>query len=96
MYVYFDVYLPKQIVSETWVSIKACLIIKTIITGKPSSHYFATESLMSALFSPLWQIFMDNQNLFTVKTNNAAQLVESAARNIESFLKKRAAALEVR
>jgi len=39
---------------------------------------------------------MDNQNLFTVKTNNAAQLVESAARNIESFLKKRAAALEVR
>ncbi|XP_077049758.1 voltage-dependent calcium channel subunit alpha-2/delta-1 isoform X2 [Siphateles boraxobius] len=42
----------------------------------------------------LKQIFMDNQNLFTVKTNNAAQLVESAARNIESFLKKRAAALQ--
>ncbi|KAK7151868.1 hypothetical protein R3I94_008268 [Phoxinus phoxinus] len=42
----------------------------------------------------LKQIFMDNQNLFTVQTNNAAQLVESAARNIESFLKKRAAALE--
>uniref|UniRef100_A0A9J7YJN6 Calcium voltage-gated channel auxiliary subunit alpha2delta 1 n=2 Tax=Cyprinus carpio TaxID=7962 RepID=A0A9J7YJN6_CYPCA len=42
----------------------------------------------------LRQIFMDNQNYFTVKTNNAAQLVETAARNIENFLKKRAAALE--
>uniref|UniRef100_A0A9J7Z2K3 Calcium voltage-gated channel auxiliary subunit alpha2delta 1 n=1 Tax=Cyprinus carpio carpio TaxID=630221 RepID=A0A9J7Z2K3_CYPCA len=42
----------------------------------------------------LRQIFMDNQNYFTVKTNNAAQLVETAARNIENFLKKRATALE--
>ncbi|XP_067276250.1 voltage-dependent calcium channel subunit alpha-2/delta-1 isoform X2 [Pseudorasbora parva] len=42
----------------------------------------------------LKQIFMDNQNYFTVETNNAAQLVESAARNIENFLKKRATALE--
>uniref|UniRef100_A0A672LZW6 Calcium voltage-gated channel auxiliary subunit alpha2delta 1 n=1 Tax=Sinocyclocheilus grahami TaxID=75366 RepID=A0A672LZW6_SINGR len=42
----------------------------------------------------LRQIFMDNQNYFTVKSNNAAQLVETAARNIENFLKKRAAALE--
>uniref|UniRef100_A0A8C1QCP1 Calcium voltage-gated channel auxiliary subunit alpha2delta 1 n=1 Tax=Cyprinus carpio TaxID=7962 RepID=A0A8C1QCP1_CYPCA len=44
----------------------------------------------------LRQIFMDNQNYFTVKTNNAAQLVETAARNIENFLKKRATALEVK
>ncbi|XP_051512718.1 voltage-dependent calcium channel subunit alpha-2/delta-1-like [Myxocyprinus asiaticus] len=42
----------------------------------------------------LRQIFMDNQNYFTVETNNAAQLVETAARNIENFLKKRATALE--
>ncbi|XP_059421223.1 voltage-dependent calcium channel subunit alpha-2/delta-1-like isoform X2 [Carassius carassius] len=42
----------------------------------------------------LRQIFMDNQNYFTLKTNNAAQLVETAARNIEDFLKKRATALE--
>uniref|UniRef100_A0A8C2I1H7 Calcium voltage-gated channel auxiliary subunit alpha2delta 1 n=1 Tax=Cyprinus carpio TaxID=7962 RepID=A0A8C2I1H7_CYPCA len=54
----------------------------------------ADTSLMSVFISPLWQIFMDNQNYFTVKTNNAAQLVETAARNIENFLKKRAAALE--
>ncbi|XP_055029582.2 voltage-dependent calcium channel subunit alpha-2/delta-1 isoform X2 [Misgurnus anguillicaudatus] len=44
--------------------------------------------------SDLTQIFENNQNYFTVESNNAALLVESAARNIENFLKKRAAALE--
>ncbi|KAA0715147.1 Voltage-dependent calcium channel subunit alpha-2/delta-1 [Triplophysa tibetana] len=43
--------------------------------------------------SDLRQIFESNQNYFTVETNNAAHLVESAARNIENFLKKRAKAL---
>ncbi|XP_073786395.1 voltage-dependent calcium channel subunit alpha-2/delta-1 isoform X9 [Danio rerio] len=42
----------------------------------------------------LRQIFMDNQKSFTVRSNNAVQLVETAARNIENFLKKRATALE--
>ncbi len=51
---------------------------------------------MNVFFSLLWQIFMDKENYFTVKTNNASQLVETAARNIEDFLKKRAAALQVR
>lgn len=51
---------------------------------------------MSVFFFLLRQIFMDNQNYFTVETNNAAQLVETAARNIENFLKKRATALQVR
>ncbi|XP_073786392.1 voltage-dependent calcium channel subunit alpha-2/delta-1 isoform X6 [Danio rerio] len=37
---------------------------------------------------------MDNQKSFTVRSNNAVQLVETAARNIENFLKKRATALE--
>nr|XP_055029582.1 voltage-dependent calcium channel subunit alpha-2/delta-1 isoform X2 [Misgurnus anguillicaudatus]XP_055029583.1 voltage-dependent calcium channel subunit alpha-2/delta-1 isoform X2 [Misgurnus anguillicaudatus] len=44
--------------------------------------------------SDLTQIFENNKNYFTVESNNAALLVESAARNIENFLKKRAAALE--
>ncbi|XP_057203573.1 voltage-dependent calcium channel subunit alpha-2/delta-1 isoform X1 [Triplophysa rosa] len=43
--------------------------------------------------SNLRQIFESNQNYFTVETNNAAHLVESAARNIENFLKKRAKVL---
>ncbi|XP_072552044.1 voltage-dependent calcium channel subunit alpha-2/delta-1 isoform X3 [Salminus brasiliensis] len=42
----------------------------------------------------LAQIYMDNQNYFTLEPNNAAKLVENAARNIENFLKKRAKALE--
>ncbi|XP_066540550.1 voltage-dependent calcium channel subunit alpha-2/delta-1-like [Hoplias malabaricus] len=42
----------------------------------------------------LVQIFMTNQNSYTVEPNNAAKLVENAARNIENFLKKRAKALE--
>ncbi|XP_062860902.1 voltage-dependent calcium channel subunit alpha-2/delta-1 isoform X1 [Trichomycterus rosablanca] len=42
----------------------------------------------------LIQIFMDNQKYYTVEPNNAAKLVENAARNIENFLKKRAKALE--
>lgn len=48
------------------------------------------------LLPPLLQIFENNQNHFTVETNNAAQLVDTAARNIENFLKKRAKALRVR
>uniref|UniRef100_A0A3B4CVV6 VWFA domain-containing protein n=1 Tax=Pygocentrus nattereri TaxID=42514 RepID=A0A3B4CVV6_PYGNA len=39
-------------------------------------------------------IFMENQHYYTVEPNNAAKLVENAARNIENFLKKRAKALE--
>ncbi|KAL7871053.1 hypothetical protein SRHO_G00085500 [Serrasalmus rhombeus] len=42
----------------------------------------------------LAQIFMENQHYYTVEPNNAAKLVENAARNIENFLKKRAKALE--
>lgn len=45
--------------------------------------------------SDLMQIFLDNRNHFTVESNNAAQLVASAARNIESLLLKRGKALEV-
>ncbi|XP_076849491.1 voltage-dependent calcium channel subunit alpha-2/delta-1 [Brachyhypopomus gauderio] len=41
----------------------------------------------------LVQIFMNNQNYYTVKAINAGTLVENAARNIENFLKKRAKAL---
>uniref|UniRef100_A0AAR2LK83 VWFA domain-containing protein n=1 Tax=Pygocentrus nattereri TaxID=42514 RepID=A0AAR2LK83_PYGNA len=37
---------------------------------------------------------MENQHYYTVEPNNAAKLVENAARNIENFLKKRAKALE--
>lgn len=43
----------------------------------------------------LLQIFLDNRKHFTVESNNAAELVASAARNIESLLGKRAMALEV-
>ncbi|XP_076119357.1 voltage-dependent calcium channel subunit alpha-2/delta-1 [Alosa pseudoharengus] len=42
----------------------------------------------------LAQIFLDNRHHFTVESNNAAQLVASAARNIESLLLKRSRALE--
>uniref|UniRef100_A0A4W5RA71 VWFA domain-containing protein n=1 Tax=Hucho hucho TaxID=62062 RepID=A0A4W5RA71_9TELE len=44
----------------------------------------------------LTQIFLDNQNLYTVESNAAEELVARAARNIEQLLLKRAAALEVR
>lgn len=44
----------------------------------------------------LSQIFLDNQNLYTVESNDAEELVARAARNIEQLLLKRAAALEVR
>ncbi|XP_045553045.1 voltage-dependent calcium channel subunit alpha-2/delta-1 [Salmo salar] len=42
----------------------------------------------------LSQIFLDNQNLYTVESNDAEELVARAARNIEQLLLKRAAALE--
>ncbi|KAM9502783.1 voltage-dependent calcium channel subunit alpha-2/delta-1 [Salvelinus alpinus] len=42
----------------------------------------------------LTQIFLDNQNLYTVESNIAEELVARAARNIEQLLLKRAAALE--
>lgn len=41
------------------------------------------------------QIFMRNQEYYTVEANYAGRLVDNAARNIENFLKKRAKALEV-
>uniref|UniRef100_A0AAY4CY94 VWFA domain-containing protein n=1 Tax=Denticeps clupeoides TaxID=299321 RepID=A0AAY4CY94_9TELE len=44
----------------------------------------------------LAKIFMDHQKYFTVESNNAAQLVANAAKNIERLLKKRSRALEVR
>ncbi|XP_028813109.1 voltage-dependent calcium channel subunit alpha-2/delta-1 isoform X4 [Denticeps clupeoides] len=40
------------------------------------------------------EIFMDHQKYFTVESNNAAQLVANAAKNIERLLKKRSRALE--
>ncbi|KAG9273036.1 voltage-dependent calcium channel subunit alpha-2/delta-1 [Astyanax mexicanus] len=49
---------------------------------------------MASAGKSLAQIYMDNQNLFTLEPNNAGKLVEDAARNIENFLKKRAKALE--
>uniref|UniRef100_A0A8C7I670 Calcium voltage-gated channel auxiliary subunit alpha2delta 1 n=1 Tax=Oncorhynchus kisutch TaxID=8019 RepID=A0A8C7I670_ONCKI len=42
----------------------------------------------------LTQIFLDNQNLYTVESNDAEELVARAARNIEQLLLKRAGALE--
>uniref|UniRef100_A0AAY4CXI9 VWFA domain-containing protein n=1 Tax=Denticeps clupeoides TaxID=299321 RepID=A0AAY4CXI9_9TELE len=42
----------------------------------------------------LAKIFMDHQKYFTVESNNAAQLVANAAKNIERLLKKRSRALE--
>ncbi|KAJ8392301.1 hypothetical protein AAFF_G00076650 [Aldrovandia affinis] len=42
----------------------------------------------------LSKIFMDNKKYFSVESNNAHQLVHSAARNIEELLLKRAAALK--
>ncbi|KAI1905480.1 hypothetical protein AGOR_G00016630 [Albula goreensis] len=40
------------------------------------------------------QIFLDKKQYFTVQTNNATQLVASAARNIEELLHNRSTALE--
>ena len=48
------------------------------------------------LFCPCLQIFLANQNLYTVEQNDAEELVARAARNIEQLLRKRSAALEVR
>uniref|UniRef100_A0A3Q0T4U4 Calcium voltage-gated channel auxiliary subunit alpha2delta 1 n=1 Tax=Amphilophus citrinellus TaxID=61819 RepID=A0A3Q0T4U4_AMPCI len=42
----------------------------------------------------LTQIFLKNQNLYTVEQNDAEELVARAARNIEQLLHKRSAALE--
>ncbi|XP_034144268.1 voltage-dependent calcium channel subunit alpha-2/delta-1 isoform X10 [Esox lucius] len=42
----------------------------------------------------LSQIFLANQNLYTVQSNDAEELVDRAARNIEQLLLKRAAALK--
>ncbi|XP_066561315.1 voltage-dependent calcium channel subunit alpha-2/delta-1 isoform X2 [Amia ocellicauda] len=42
----------------------------------------------------LAQIFMDKKKFYTVEANNAGQLVESAARNIEKLLLNRSTALE--
>ncbi|CAL8358815.1 unnamed protein product, partial [Lota lota] len=42
----------------------------------------------------LTQIFLANQNLYTVEQNDAEELVARAARNIEQLLRKRSAALE--
>ncbi|XP_038872830.1 voltage-dependent calcium channel subunit alpha-2/delta-1-like [Salvelinus namaycush] len=49
---------------------------------------------MASAGKNLTQIFLDNQNLFTVESNDAEELVARAARNIEQLLLKRAAALE--
>uniref|UniRef100_A0A8C5A8R7 Calcium voltage-gated channel auxiliary subunit alpha2delta 1 n=1 Tax=Gadus morhua TaxID=8049 RepID=A0A8C5A8R7_GADMO len=43
----------------------------------------------------LTQIFLANQNLYTVEQNDAEELVARAARNIEQLLGKRSTALEV-
>uniref|UniRef100_A0A674C0M9 Calcium voltage-gated channel auxiliary subunit alpha2delta 1 n=1 Tax=Salmo trutta TaxID=8032 RepID=A0A674C0M9_SALTR len=51
---------------------------------------------MASAGKNLTQIFLDNQNLYTVESNDAEELVARAARNIEQLLLKRAAALEVR
>ncbi|KAM4618751.1 voltage-dependent calcium channel subunit alpha-2/delta-1 [Polymixia lowei] len=42
----------------------------------------------------LTQIFLENQNLYTVEPNDAEELVARAARNIEQLLRKRSTALE--
>ena len=44
---------------------------------------------------PCLQIFLANQNLYTVEQNDAEELVARAARNIEQLLGKRSTALEV-
>uniref|UniRef100_A0A8C7RFZ2 Calcium voltage-gated channel auxiliary subunit alpha2delta 1 n=1 Tax=Oncorhynchus mykiss TaxID=8022 RepID=A0A8C7RFZ2_ONCMY len=49
---------------------------------------------MASAGKNLTQIFLDNQNLYTVESNDAEELVARAARNIEQLLLKRAAALE--
>lgn len=47
------------------------------------------------LFYLFFQIYTKNKNLYTVEANNARQLVESAATNIEKLLRNRSKALEV-
>uniref|UniRef100_A0A670YPY3 Calcium voltage-gated channel auxiliary subunit alpha2delta 1 n=1 Tax=Pseudonaja textilis TaxID=8673 RepID=A0A670YPY3_PSETE len=48
------------------------------------------------LFCFLLQIYQRNKNLYTVEANNARQLVESAAQDIEKLLSNRSTALVVR
>ncbi|XP_029615423.1 voltage-dependent calcium channel subunit alpha-2/delta-1 [Salmo trutta] len=79
-----DICLPSQFPTQ--------LIIKEWVDQMQIE--LVTLADMASAGKNLTQIFLDNQNLYTVESNDAEELVARAARNIEQLLLKRAAALE--
>ncbi|XP_052321802.1 voltage-dependent calcium channel subunit alpha-2/delta-1-like isoform X1 [Oncorhynchus keta] len=79
-----DICLPSQFPTQ--------LIIKEWVDQMQIE--LVTLADMASAGKNLTQIFLDNQNLYTVESNDAEELVAGAARNIEQLLLKRAAALE--
>ncbi|KAI1888157.1 hypothetical protein AGOR_G00182140 [Albula goreensis] len=71
---------PNQVIIKEWVMQMQQELVNLVETAS------GVKSLS--------QIFMNNKKYFSVESNNAAQLVQSAARNIEKLLLKRAAALK--
>nr|XP_015207702.1 PREDICTED: voltage-dependent calcium channel subunit alpha-2/delta-1 isoform X5 [Lepisosteus oculatus] len=71
---------PSQILIKAWVDKMQEELVTLAETASGVKH--------------LIQIFTDKRKLYSVETNNASQLVESAARNIEKLLLNRSRALE--